>query len=257
MNGGTEQAQRNLDYYGTLTEGRKDYWRLMPAPRHRVRTIISILDDESPDSVLDVGCGDASLLAAIESSIPEASLAGIDISSAQIEQNRKDYPEMEFYVADVDGNSLPVERKFDAIVVSELIEHLDDPGSFLTKLLALSTAETLLVITTQSGFVGETERRVGHHRHFTASELTELLSRSGWSPTRVWNTGFPFHNLSKWIANRFPDTSMTHFAERQYGFKERLAVAGLRFLFRFNSKSRGPQLFAIAQPVVGEDSQDR
>ena len=77
--------------------------------------------------------------------------------------------------------------------------------------------------------------------------MREALRAAGWAPERVWNTGFPFHDLSKWYANRDPEGSMNRFAARPYGIKEDVICLLLRAAFRLNSRHRGAQLFAVAR----------
>jgi hypothetical protein len=88
---------------------------------------------------------------------------------------------------------------------------------------------------------------VGHLQHFTATGMRQLLSDAGWSPERVWNCGFPFHDLSKWYANRNPDATMRRFGDERYGLREDLVCWALRTAFRTNSDRRGAQLFAVAR----------
>jgi SAM-dependent methyltransferase len=243
----TSQTKRNLDYYGTVADGRDDYWRYMAAPRFRVRTVLRALRDAHPAAVLDVGCGNGALLRAIAGALPEAKLTGLDLSAAQIEANRAAAPEMAWYVGNVEGDALELPEQYDAIVSSEVIEHLANPQFFLENVHRVAMPNATFILSTQSGRVGETERHVGHLRHFTADELRAMLERSGWRVLRVWNTGFPFHDLSKWLANRVPDVSMHRFGERRYGPLERLTSLILRGLFLLNSRRRGAQLFAIAR----------
>ena len=243
----TTATKRNLEYYGELKAGRADYWRLMAAPRARVRTIVSTLRKVGPRSVIDLGCGDGSLLDAIAREVPDAKLSGIDLSAAQIEENRASSPGIEWYSGNIEDQSLEIPGTFEAIVSSEVIEHLDDPLCFLINTRRLAADGATLVLSTQSGRVGETEKRVGHLRHFTADEMRDLLEKAGWEPVRVWNSGWPFQDLSKWAANVMPDYSMKHYGERPYGRMERFASWVLRTLFLLNSRSRGAQLFAIAK----------
>lgn len=243
----TSQTKKNLDYYGELAAGRSDYWRLMAAPRFRVKTILRALAEERPGSVIDIGCGNGALLFAIARIVPETKLAGIDLSAAQIEANREKFPEIEWNAGNVEGETFALPHKYAAIVASELIEHLAEPVEFLHRLHDYAEEGALLVLSTQSGRVGETERRVGHLRHFSAAEMSDMLEKAEWTPIRVWNAGWPFQDLSKYLANLSPDKSMEHFAERRYGLMERFAAFVLRVLFLFNSNKRGAQLFAIAR----------
>lgn len=242
-----EQTRRNLDYYSRLSEGRADYWRYMPAPRFRVQTILRILAEASPRSIADLGCGDGTLLGEIHGALPESVLAGIDLSAPQIEENRKRHPEIEWYAGDVEHQDFVTPHRFEAITASELIEHLGDPAGFLRALHRFAAPGALLVLSTQSGKIGETEKHVGHIRHFSKEEMRRLLEECGWKPVRVWNAGFPFQDLSKWSANLAPNTMMHHFGVKPYGPMQRLVSAVLRVLFALNSNQRGAQLFAVAR----------
>ena len=245
-----EHTVRNLDYYSRLSPGRADYWRYMAAPRFRVQVIRHILEREHPSSVVDLGCGDGALLAAIREVLPEAALAGIDLSPAQIAQNRDSVPDADWYVANLETDTMDLPRRFAALTASEVIEHLADPGRFLRNARQLAADGALLVLSTQSGTIRETERSVGHVHHFTAPQMTQLLDDNGWRTLRVWNSGFPFHDLSKWAANLLPGAMMQEFGEKAYGPVQRTATALLRFLFLFNSSSRGTQLFATARTAA-------
>ncbi len=244
----SDASRRNREFYERTTAGRSDYWRKMAAPRHRVATLLALLARDRPRSLVDLGCGDGRLLAEIARALPGTTLAGVDLSAPQIEQNRARQPEVDWHVADLDGGAAPVALagRFDAVVATELIEHLDAPAQLLAAARALVAEHGRLYLSTQSGPVRETERRVGHRRHFSAAEIEALLGDAGWRPVRVWNTGFPFHDLSKWVANRDPDRSMAAFGERAYGPREDLICWALRQAFRLNSGRRGAQLFAVA-----------
>lgn len=252
----SEQTRRNLDHYGELAAGRSDYWRLMAAPRFRVKTILGELQKVRPGSILDLGCGDGSLLLAIAQVLPGAKLIGVDLSAAQIDENRKRAPEIEWLTGNVEDEEFRFDGRYAAIVCSELIEHLAEPVQFLKSARRVAADDALLILSTQSGRVGETERRVGHLRHFTTGEMSAILADAGWTPIRLWNAGFPFQDLSKWIANLAPDYSMRHFGERRYGWMERFASLALRLLFALNSRSRGAQLFAVARKAGSGSSSD-
>ena len=245
-----EQTQRNLDYYSRLTAGRADYWRYMPAPRFRARVIREILQRERPRSVIDLGCGDGVLLSDIRSALPDAALAGIDLSAKQIEENRKGMPDVEWYVGNVETDALALPRRFEALTASEVIEHLAEPARFLEAAHQIASNDAILIISTQSGRIGQTEKYVGHLRHFTTEEMKQLLEETGWEPQRVWNAGFPFHNLSKWVANLSANATMEQFGVKPYGPLQRLVAAVLRVLFLLNSGTRGAQLFAVARKTA-------
>lgn len=249
MTKAAEAAGINRDYYDRPAPGRADYWRYMAAPRLRARTLRRLLAEEPPRRLVDLGCGDGTLLAELAASWPGLALAGIDLSERQVEDNRRSWPAVDWRVADL-AAELPAglpRGSFDAVVASEVVEHVAAPDRFLANAAALAASGGRLLLSTQSGPVRETERRVGHQRHFSAAQMRELLATTGWRPERVWNAGWPFHDLSKWWANRDPDATMRRFGERPYGAGERLVCAALRLLFALGSRRRGAQLFAVAR----------
>ena len=71
--------------------------------------------------VLEVGCGLGDLLAAL----PTAHKVGSDISPRMVELARERHPGLDVRVADAERDELP-EGPFDAIVLSDVVGHLDD-----------------------------------------------------------------------------------------------------------------------------------
>jgi len=245
-----DATQRNLEYYGRSLEGQDDYWRFMAAPRFRVRTLVREAARTGAANLVDLGCGNGILLAEVARRLPGVELAGVDLSPALIERNRRERPEVSWHTLDLDRpGAVPEELAggFDVVVASEVIEHVERPEALLGNARSLAAPGATLLLTTQSGPMRETERRVGHVRHFSRTEMTCSLAAAGWRPVRVWNAGFPFHDLSKWWANRRPDATMERFGTHRYGAAERAVCAALRFAFHLNSRRRGAQLFAVAQ----------
>ncbi len=248
----TAASDANREFYDSAQPGRDDYWRKMAAPRARVSELLSLVRELAPRRVVDLGSGGGQLLAEIRALHPALELSGVDISAAQLAANASRYPDVRWHQLDLDADVTGVLSPllvgaFDLVLASEIIEHLDHPEVFLANALALASPAGHLLLSTQSGPVRETEKRVGHRRHFRPSEMEDILRRAGWEPLRVWNAGFPFHDASKWYANLDPDASMNRFAGRPYGLREDLVCAALRLAFRFNSRHRGAQLFAVAR----------
>ncbi|MDE2293124.1 MAG: class I SAM-dependent methyltransferase, partial [Elusimicrobia bacterium] len=198
----------------------------------------------------DLGCGGGELLRELRAGRPDSALCGIDASEAQIAENGRREPAVEWRVLDLDSDApapAALRGTFDAVVASEVVEHVARPASLLRHALELARPGGRLLLSTQSGPVRETERRVGHLRHFEAAEMGRLLSDAGWRPERVWNEGAPFHDLAKRLANARPDAAMRRFGTGAYGPLERLVCLALRAAYRLNSRRRGAQLFAQAR----------
>src|SRR5687767_12400758 len=94
-------SDANRRFYGSLTAGRDDYWRLMAAPRFRVRRILSLTAAEGAESVADLGCGNGQLLEEVARRFPAATLAGVDLSEPQIAANRERQPKVGWHTRDL------------------------------------------------------------------------------------------------------------------------------------------------------------
>jgi len=94
--------------------------------------------------VLELGCGTGDLLAALAPD-PEGSL-GVDVAPAMIERARAKHPALRFEVADAEALGVG-ERRFDAVVASDLVGHLEDIYAALRGLRAVCHPKTRLVVT--------------------------------------------------------------------------------------------------------------
>ncbi|TPW19732.1 MAG: methyltransferase type 12 [Elusimicrobia bacterium] len=240
----------NDAYYRRTSPGRSDYWKKMAAPRLRARRLLEELAREEVGSVADLGCGGGELLSRMAAWKPSLRLCGVDASAAQLAENRRRHPDRDWLEADLDlpPAFLPaLTGAFDVVIASEVIEHVELPLELLANARALARPGGRLLLSTQSGPIRETERAVGHLRHYSAAEARDLLVRAGWEPLRVWNEGFPFHDLSKRLANISPAGALERFGGAEYGPLEDAVCLALRLVFRLNSSSRGAQLFAVAR----------
>jgi SAM-dependent methyltransferase len=238
-------AAVNARYYAARGAGVDDYWRLMAAPRRRRRVLLAALLARRPASVVDLGCGSGELLAEVAARLPDARLCGVDLPGVA---GGPGLVGVRRLAADLGRPFDPPAdlEPFDVAVASELLEHLERPAALLDNARRLVRPGGALLLSTQSGPVRATERVVGHVRHFAAGDVAALLAAAGWRPVRVWNEGFPFHDLSKWLANLRPEAALAGFGAGRYGVAQRCACALLRAAFRCNSRRRGAQLFAIA-----------
>jgi hypothetical protein len=94
----------------------------------------------SNSSIIEIGCGTGATLAALN---PARGL-GIDISSQMIDAARKNFPNLQFEVGDMEA--LQIEEKFDYILLTETIGHVDDIQLALRQLHKVSKPDTRVII---------------------------------------------------------------------------------------------------------------
>lgn len=111
-------------------------------------------------SVLDIGCSTS--LLGVRIAARRLDYLGLDLDPAFVEATRlalreeatargEDGPRAEVRVANFD--SFTADERFDTVVLAEILEHQEDPGSFLTRAAGLLAAGGHVLITTPFGWM--------------------------------------------------------------------------------------------------------
>ena len=96
--------------------------------------ILSIIPNGS--RVLDVACGPGIFCRALKTRKPHARVVGIDFSNFIINENKKRDKDLNIKYLQCDiRKELPTKYKFDAIVMSEIIEHLKQPEKVISNIM--------------------------------------------------------------------------------------------------------------------------
>ncbi|NLU69235.1 class I SAM-dependent methyltransferase [Streptomyces sp. HNM0574] len=173
----------------------------------------------APRTVLDIGCGDGTAAAVMAETLgPRHRLVGIDWSQDALRRARGHLTAVR---GELTAPGLPfADGSADAVVLSEVIEHLVDPDAALDELrrvlrpgghLLLSTPNlaawynrALLLCGTQPVFSEVSLRGihgrpgsqvVGHLRLYTAAALRSLLPATGFTDVRL--AGAPYHDVPR------------------------------------------------------------
>ena len=185
---------------------RNDYIHRWIDMRAEVRTDLLPLISTDAKSIIELGCGEAALGAAIKKR-QRCRVVGVEIDphAASIARKRID----EVYNGDVSHIVEILKEKFDCIVGSEIVEHVDDPWTLLADLHGIATPGGYLILSVpniaHASIIGDLlEGRfdytyigltcVGHLRFFTRRSIEEMLKLAGWeivsvTPQRVPSTG--------------------------------------------------------------------
>lgn len=227
-----------------------------PANVWRRRLIFSILARESGDRPMrfaDIGCGQGDLLVAARAALPGAELLGVDASAAGLDISRGKLPGARFVQQDLSGSAaIPAEIAGWAThaVCSEVVEHLDDAVTFLRNAGLLLAAGGKLILTVPGGPRSAFDRHIGHRRHYTTKDLSEVVSAAGLRPVWSRGAGFPFFNLYRLLVvargrRLVSDVS----GERPLPLSARAAMTAFGWLFRYNlpGSMLGWQIVALAE----------
>lgn len=216
-----------------------DMRRFGPTGRHLRRIISRIIADLPVKTVLDVGCGEGSLIQALRAGKP-ATYAGADFSESALRVARQRTPDAEFLHLDLADK--PLDRRFDLVLCTDVVEHIEDDRAAIANLAAM-TGEYLLVATMQ-GRMRAFETSVGHVRNYRRGELQEKIAATGLKIERVVEWGFPFYSP---LYRDVLDLVGGKGTEGAYGPARRLIAWGLYTLFLANAWSRGDYIFVLAK----------
>src|SRR5439155_21602538 len=133
------------------------------APRHRRRLLLGMMERLAFADVLDAGCAQPFLLAEVVRRYGAAGF-GCDLSARVVDENRRAVPSCAFQTLDLTREVWPGGWRFDLVVCSEVLEHVDDWRGGLANLVRM--ARTHVLITVPGGPLRAMDRRVGHVQHF-------------------------------------------------------------------------------------------
>lgn len=227
-----------------------DFLRYNPGARHRRRLVRKALRGAGfiDGSLLDVGCGLGEMVGSLADAFPRAMITGVDLSPLAIERCRHTRPRQQWAVADVTVDELP--DRFDAVVCSEVLEHLDQPTSAVAALARAAREGGVVVITVPHGRVHATERAVGHLHHPTFDELDSWCSGAGLVIEHCWCWGWPAFAMVKRAGDINPDATMAAFGSGDYSAPKRMlndAAYLATFALSMPSNRRGVQTVVVAR----------
>lgn len=146
--------------------------------------------------VLDVGCGTGDYL--LEMAKYNVELNGFDPSDYAIEQARlrlKNKP-VELLISDIED--FESKKKYDFILVSEVLEHIQDDLTALRKIVSCLKLDGLIIISVPfdpSLWVYESHEPYDDLRRYSKKDLIQLIEKSGLRVLRLDCYGFPFLRL--------------------------------------------------------------
>lgn len=217
-----------------------DYSRLGPTRRHVRNMIHSLIEPLLFNSVLDVGCGEGSLLRELRERRPHLQMTGTDVSTTALGYARHRVPGGAFFTLDLEFETLPVSA--DLTVSCEVLVHFHADEAAIAKLAAL--IRRYLVVVVPQGEMRRFERGdVGRVCNYSRAKLCAKLERAGFAPTTVVEWSFPFFSpLYRDFLDRIPGGTVKGRME----LRKRIAAAALYQLFRLNSWRRGDTLVILA-----------
>ncbi len=234
------QSPAPVDYEELWSGGWNDATRYGPACRHRRRIVGHLVRGLGGRRVCDLGCGDGMLLAELAAHTP-AEYWGYDISPAAIQAAQRRLPAAHF--AAMDLADFKPEQRFDVVILSEVLEHLEDDAALLAR---VAPHARHVVVSVPGGPADQVDRRFGHLRNYHGRTLPDLLERSGFECVFFRRWGWPFHEALQALM-RGGDQPVTSGA---FSPAKRAVSQLLYGLFFLNVLPSGSQVFAVGKSRV-------
>jgi len=123
------------NYHVRFDRGMNPVMRLLFNARYafRLRRLLRHGGGRPPESLLEIGCGDGNLLAYLERALPGTELTGVELDTRHIALPAGS--RIQLHEADFDH--LDLGRRYDAVVMYHVLEHLVRPVETLQRIRAL------------------------------------------------------------------------------------------------------------------------
>ncbi|HZS06121.1 MAG TPA: glycosyltransferase [Blastocatellia bacterium] len=173
-----DEVARELDKFTGL--GGSYHRRLEQVYRHLI---------PPGERVLELGCGEGDLLAALKPSVG----VGVDFSEGMIRRARSRHPQLRFINAD--AHEIDLDEQFDFIILSDLVNDLWDVQAIFDRLSRFATPRTRIIINTYSRLWEpplalarklKLGRPVLDQNWLTVEDIAGLLRLSGGEVIRQW-----------------------------------------------------------------------
>ena len=229
------------DYNSLWSQGWDGTRLYGPMARHCRRIYRLLSKDLNPKSILDVGCGEGSLLQSLMEDHTAATGTGIELSEEALSLAHDVVRNANFSVCDISKDSL--KEKFDLIVSADVVEHIVNDNTAIQNMVNMLKPEGHLIIATLQGRMRKFEKKVGHVRNYSPGELEGKMEAAGLKVEKVITWGWPFYSPTY---RNFLDLIDNKGTMGKFGFTKKVICNILYFIFLANSSKNGDYIFVRA-----------
>ncbi len=184
-----------VDAEGTVTGNTYDkYGSTNPVVRRLMGAFEATLDElfarADPQSLLDVGCGEAVLTHKWARRLGDRRVVGIDLDDPllHVEWEQRQAPNLAYHV--MKAENLPfADGEFDVASAIEVLEHVPDPAHTVAEMARVASGHLLVSVPREplwrglnmarGAYLKELGNTPGHLNHWSKRGFVKLLSRHG------------------------------------------------------------------------------
>ncbi len=221
----------------------KEINRLDPGTRIRKKIIKNELIDSHAVNILDLGCGSGELLVYLNQHLPDKQYYGADVSKKALAIVKQYKLVKATYVVDLEKKE-KLNKKFDAIICSEVIEHIIKWKNIIYFLKNNTHKKSTVIITTQAGKKYPHHIRIGHIQHFKIEQINKELLKNGFKIKKAYYMGWPFMNIKNLLLTHFVSNDI--YEGKEMSIMTKLVLNIFYFFYSISFRNIGPQIVIIA-----------
>ena len=154
------------------------------------RTLDELFEQADPQSLLDVGCGEAVLTHEWAKRLGERRVVGIDLDDPLLhaEWAKRQAPNLTYQV--MKAENLPfADNEFDVASAIEVLEHVPDPAHTVAEMARVASGHLLVSVPREplwrglnmarGAYIKDLGNTPGHLNHWSKRSFVELLSQHG------------------------------------------------------------------------------
>jgi SAM-dependent methyltransferase len=227
-----------IDYENCWSGAWDDMTCYGAACRHRHKIIAHLVGQLPHGKVLDLGCGNGSLLYKLSLMI-DGKFSGADVASSGLALAKRNNPTMDFALIDL-SKEFQIEPQ-DVVILSEVLEHIKD-DELVLKIIARLTR--YVVISVPGGAASKLDHLYGHLRSYGRDQLRAKMENCNFEVICFFRWGWPFFDWMQWLSNAMGGDNVMI---GHYGKLMKMVAEMLYLLYYLNIPNRGTQIFAVGK----------
>jgi len=167
-----------IDYAKKRTSSKALKYRLWRRTREVVQSIENYLSDK-PSSIIDLGAAEGRMLNDLQKKFPRSVCVGVEYNQELVDEGKSLFPFLDIRQGDVQDLGFVDKASFDVAIATAVIEHLDEPETFIKEAVRILRPDGLLILTAPDPFWERLATIVGHldsEQHSQVPNLKRLCS---------------------------------------------------------------------------------
>jgi 2-polyprenyl-3-methyl-5-hydroxy-6-metoxy-1,4-benzoquinol methylase len=154
-------------------------------------TLEQLFTQAAPNSILDIGCGEAVLTQQWAARLGDGRVVGVDLDDPKLSAHwaRRARANLELRTLDVTGGLPYAEDEFDLVCATEVLEHVPGPEQVVAEMARVAGRHLLVSVpheplwrmlnVARGAYVKDLGNTPGHINHWTKRDFVAMLARHG------------------------------------------------------------------------------